>query len=230
MDLPFYQNQEKKLYELVLSNHIDDIVCDDIIEKFEADQTKGAGLIGNPGRVDETIKKSIDLRISTTKEEWSDVDNYLYKKLGEGFQNYIKYLEEMLGEAWTWTWAKSHFEHTSDTGYQIQRVDKGGFYVWHNDHNPKEKRELACIVYLNTLTPDDGGSTDFMIGTTTADISIHCIVDFLQCWRRVLFQKCCCCHDLPRLAVATLGHIDLFPCLLYRVISILGKSFNRRNF
>lgn len=78
-------------------NLIDDIVCDDIIEKFEADQTKGAGLIGD-GIVDETIKKSIDLRIST-KKEWSDVDNYLYKKLGEGFQNYIKYLEEMLGEA-----------------------------------------------------------------------------------------------------------------------------------
>ena len=154
------------IYEI--PNHIDDIVCDDIIEKFEADQTKGAGLIGN-GSADETIKKSIDLRIST-KEEWSDVDNYLYKKLGEGFQTYVKYLEEMLGDAWSWIWAKSHFEHVVDTGYQIQRVDKGGFYVWHNDHNPSEKREIACIVYLNTLAPDDGGTTDFMIGTKRISI------------------------------------------------------------
>lgn len=149
------------VYEL--PNLIDGIVCDDIIEKFEADDTKCPGLIGS-GRIDETMKKTTDVRIST-REEWSDVDKYLYNKLGEGLQNYLKYLEEMLGEAWSWAWAQSHFENTEDTGYQIQRVDKGGFYRWHNDHNPSEKREIACIVYLNTLAPDDGGTTDFMIGT-----------------------------------------------------------------
>ena len=155
------------IYEI--PNLIDDIVCDDIIEKFEADETKGPGLIGH-GYKNETVKKSTDLRISTTEKEWSDVDKYLYNNLGESFQNYLKHLEEMLGEAWKWYWARSHFENTVDTGYQIQRVDKGGFYIWHNDHNPDEKREIACIVYLNTLAPDDGGSTDFMIGNKRISI------------------------------------------------------------
>ena len=147
------------IYEI--PNLIDDIVCDDIINKFEADKEKYPGTIGF-GTLDDTIKKSVDLRISN-RENWSHVDKYLYIKFGEGYRKYIKYLEEMLGDAWNTSWTNITFNNVTDSGYQIQRVDKNGFYIWHHDCNMVEKRQVAGIVYLNTLSADDGGSTDFMI-------------------------------------------------------------------
>ena len=38
-------------------------------------------------------------------------------------------------------------------------------------------------------------------------------------------------HDLPRLAIAALGNVDLQPCFLYRVkFTVRGsQSFDRRN-
>jgi hypothetical protein len=149
------------IYEI--PNLIDDAVCDDIINKFESDTRKRPGAIGS-GTIDETIKKSTDLYISNLKN-WSHVDGYLYNRIGEGLKYYMKHLEEELSVAWDTIWARTIFENISDTGYQIQRVDKNGFYKWHYDSNVNvnENRHIAVIFYLNTLNCSEGGSTDFML-------------------------------------------------------------------
>lgn len=156
------------IYEI--PNHIDDIVCDDIINKFEADQRKRTGLYGFE-KVDETIKKCIELPIISSLNEWSQVDKYLHFKHGEGLKKYKTYVQNLVGEAWNSVWGDDLFENIKDTGYQIQRTDQDGFYIWHQDNHPNEHRVFACILYLNTLKPEDGGTTDFMIGSKRISIT-----------------------------------------------------------
>ena len=155
------------IYEI--PNLIDDIVCDDIINKFEVDQRKGTGMVGFH-KVDETIKKCVELSISSLNE-WSHVDKYLYSKYGECLKKYKTYVHNLVGEAWDPTWTDIIFEDLKDTGYLIQRTDQDGFYKWHQDAHPTEHRVFACILYLNTLTPEDGGTTDFMIGSKCISIT-----------------------------------------------------------
>ena len=133
------------IYEI--PNLIDDIVCDDIINKFEVDQRKRTGMVGFH-KVDETIKKCVELSISSLNE-WSHVDKYLYSKYGECLKKYKTYIHNLVGEAWDPTWTDIIFEDLKDTGYLIQRTDQDGFY--------------------NVI--EDGGTTDFMIGSKCISIT-----------------------------------------------------------
>jgi|TARA_R110000822_G_C15256932_1_gene487876 hypothetical protein len=153
-----------------IPNHIDDIVCDDIISRFEAEPKKKPGQIGE-GRVVKTIKNSMDFGIIPEYKHWSEVDTYLSHKITEGIKKYKTYIQNLVGEAWNSVWGEALFDKLFDTGYQIQRTDQDGFYIWHHDGNPGQHRVFACIIYLNTLTPEDGGTTDFMIGSKRISIT-----------------------------------------------------------
>ncbi len=69
------------------------------------------------------------------------------------------------------------------------------------------------------------GSSDARICRTTANIATHKSVNIGIRGLRIVFQKCCCTHNLPRLAVATLGNIVFQPCFLNRVVTLFRKPF-----
>lgn len=147
------------IYEI--ENNLPSEVCKDIIERFEKDPRKFPGLMGL-NRLDETIKKSTDLRISLSLE-WKDIDNILYNCLKKGLDEYIQYIMNKMSNNINLTIMPFNTQ-LKDTGYQLQRSSVGGFYVWHHDYRYEnnKKRLLTYIWYLNTLNPDDGGTTDFM--------------------------------------------------------------------
>ena len=49
-------------------------------------------------------------------------------------------------------------------GYAIQRTNSGEFYHWHVDGGSHEfsSRQLVAIFYLNDLSDDQGGKTEFL--------------------------------------------------------------------
>jgi len=137
-----------------LENNIPDEICKEIIDRFESDSNKNPGVTIDG--VDEKMKRSTDLYISKCSN-WSDIDNYLSKKLTGAIKEYIAHLskQNIINNK-----VNCNF---SDTGYQIQRTKKNGYYNWHND--AIDNRYLTFIWYLNTLDPEiDGGTTDFKCG------------------------------------------------------------------
>ena len=68
-------------------------------------------------------------------------------------------------------------------------------------------------------------STDPDEGSASANVSGHRLIDVFIGWIRFVFQQPGSRHDLSRLAVATLRHIFLHPCLLQRMFAIRGKPF-----
>jgi hypothetical protein len=141
------------IYEI--ENSLSSEVCKDIIARFDKDDRRHPGYIGN-NIYNETIKKSTDLCI-TGLSEWKDIDDILSKALSDGLSKYYTYLLDKI--------ELRHFNYNlKDEGYQIQCSEKGGFYRWHNDDKMNFNRVISCIWYLNTLELDDGGTTDFICG------------------------------------------------------------------
>lgn len=67
------------------------------------------------------------------------------------------------------------------------------------------------------------------ISTTAADVARHARIDvFIRRVRDVVEQRSRA-HHLACLAVATLWHVVLEPCLLYGVVSVFGQAFDRCN-
>ena len=142
------------VYEI--ENNIPDEMCDEIIKRFEDDNRKRNGVVG--GGFMPRIKKSTDIFIGEY-EEWSDIKDYLHKKLSEGILQYRKYLESEVGSYFSKVFNKDYW----DSGYNIQRTQKGGFYKWHTD--AEKDRKITFLWYLNTLDPNvDGGATEFYNG------------------------------------------------------------------
>jgi hypothetical protein len=159
-------------YIFELKNNLHPDTCKHIIEKFESDDNKRPGLIIIDARtkslgVDSTIKSSVDLSIHPEDENWKDVDKHLYERLSKGMREYTSYMKNMWEKFDNEIIAKPELMQTvlffnNDTGYQIQRIEKGGYYTWHVDYAPHHKRTIAFIWYLNTLNAEDGGTTDFL--------------------------------------------------------------------
>ena len=158
------------IYEIKNNLHPD--VCKHIIEKFEQDENKGPGkVVGDPINntcvVQPDIKVSVDLSIDPSNEEWKDIDKHLFERLESGKDEYVNYLKKMWkengGSDINDKVISSFLTFNYDSGYQIQRISKDGHYVYHSDYAPHQKRTVAFIWYLNTLGPEDGGTTDFLI-------------------------------------------------------------------
>ena len=54
----------------------------------------------------------------------------------------------------------------TDHGYNVHQIKRGGSYEWHIDDVPhiQKSRFVQLIVYLNTLEPNEGGTTEFVNG------------------------------------------------------------------
>lgn len=146
------------IYEI--KKNLSSEVCKTIIRKFEDDPRK------EPGRtlrgVVPEIKKSTDLRISTLPE-WKDIDTILFECLRAGLSEYMEHIKSLIKDTDPGNILIT-FSSIKDSGYQIQRMKQGEFYIWHHDGDISEKRLITFIWYLNTLEQEDGGATDFLCG------------------------------------------------------------------
>lgn len=127
--------------------------CYNVIEKFEQDNRKYQGVVGNG--VDLDIKRSCDLTISDL-DDWHSFDQAFFKSLNEELGNYRDFLPEIFKS----TGASGELSG-DDTGYQLQRTQPKDFYDWH--HDSIGTRILTFIWYLNDIKND--GYTEFLDGT-----------------------------------------------------------------
>ena len=125
-------------------------ICEGIIEQFERhDEDQFQGMIGQDNVIDLSIKNSTDA-LMRGQPHWAHYDKVLHQSLVKA----VKLLPH-----------QHHYQtHTvEDRGYQVQRTDEGGGYVWHYDGGGAVRdRILVAIWYLNTLEEDQGGTTDFL--------------------------------------------------------------------
>ncbi|MEC7885356.1 MAG: 2OG-Fe(II) oxygenase [Pseudomonadota bacterium] len=131
-------------------NIISKEICEDIIKRFEKDKVNHyRGRIGQKLDEDLDIKRSTDLFISG-KDEWKDVDQIFFDALKKAMIEIKNKIDFFNGPF-------------KDMGYAIQRTDKEEFYHWHIDGGSHEfsYRQLVAIFYLNTLSDEDGGTTEF---------------------------------------------------------------------
>ncbi len=133
-----------------LPNALDPDFCQQVIGRFEsATDQHHQGAMGPGAVVDDTIKRSTDLRI-TGLAQWRDVDERLLKSLQHGL-SLLSGLHPFF--------SSNAFR---DMGYQLQRSAPGAFYRWHVDSGPGplSQRQLVAIWYLNTVS-EPGGATEF---------------------------------------------------------------------
>ena len=140
-------------------------VCEQIIEKFEADERKALGLVGNSDNssriVKNSLKTSVDLYI-TDLEDWKDLDDIISKSVSENIQNYIDHCFEIFNKLDP-TPNPFYNAKFDDHGYNVKAYEPGGYFHWHDDFvmDRESPRMIAMLFYLNDV---DGGETEFISG------------------------------------------------------------------
>ncbi len=136
--------------------------CEDVINKFDDDvDNHEDGKVGT-GDVVKNIKQTKDAYISRL-DNWKDEDSVFFESLRRNTQEYMDFcasIDPCLRISKDYDF--------KDTGYQVQRYEPGGFYEWHNDWTMDSEfgsRVYTYIWYLNTLTPEEEGYTQFIDGT-----------------------------------------------------------------
>jgi len=148
-----------------IPNNLSDELCDEIIARFEKDSDIKPGVVGGGGDgadikpIVSPIKTSLDLAISG-KCKWKDIDEILHDKLKEGIDKYTDHLKKLFGGSPLEPMLSSR--DCRDSGYQIQKTVKGGFYSWHSDSCTRDSRFLTFVWYLSShCSFSEGGGTGF---------------------------------------------------------------------
>ena len=176
-----------KFEDYIYTNHnaLPEDVCKEIIDKFEKDDRKSDGYIIRRGEkvLDKTMKDSKDLYI-TDLEGWNDIDEILFRSVDENVQNYIDHCAEGFA---TLDPIPNPFEGDifRDVGYNIKSYEPGAYFNWHNDNtNERQPRMFAMLYYLNDLTNDGGGHTEFADGTLVTP-TVGKLVMFPAVWNYI---------------------------------------------
>jgi hypothetical protein len=145
---------------------IDDVVskefCQDVISRYEKDDRKIIG--ATVGGVDEKVKKSTDLPISSEehRREWQDVIDTIGDCVVDALGDYQRYVD---AEGLDRSMSIHKTINNAAIGLpQIQKTDANGFYTWH--HDGYLNRTLTYIIYLNDVEEGVGGTTEFLCGKT----------------------------------------------------------------
>lgn len=156
-----------KLSDLIYVKHnvLDKEFCNSVIEKFNADDRKDVGVIGE-GILKENIKKSFDLNISHY-DDWKEQDDIFFKLFNKSIEEYFSYLKNFSKSCEEYDISIPKFNEYEDLGYLVRVYEKGeGYFHWHDDFASSKTngvRILTFIWYLNDVT--DGGQTEFIDGT-----------------------------------------------------------------
>ena len=146
-----------------ISNSLNKEFCRNLRKKFDNDDRKYKGVVGS-GRLNEDIKQCYDLTLSD-KDDYKEEDSILFTALQKGLGKYYEHCLTISDNILDLSLLSNTY-HMDDTGYQIQRYEPGGFYVWHQDFRIDPfcgSRQLTYIWYLNSLK-DGSGYTEFTCG------------------------------------------------------------------
>ena len=151
--------------------------CKTILDRFEECSDRHCRGISGAG-YNPDIKRSIDMNISYERD-WKDIDSIFYDALKGPTQEYLKLL---MGK----TYNGLVQYPLDDSGYQIQKTEPDGFYVWHTDdctnviddtrhvdsdgisHHSVTRRIATYLFYLNDGF--EGGRTQFQFDGETFSV------------------------------------------------------------
>ena len=135
-------------------NSLSKSLCEEIIDRFEKEDKKRAGITFAGENKD--IKDTLDFHLSHNPDDWKDIDKVLTNELNKALNLYFETINKDIKILVC--------DNLTDLGFQIQKYNKGvGKYIFHNDHQIYLKdgmdRALTYIWYLNDV--EEGGETSF---------------------------------------------------------------------
>lgn len=133
-----------------IKNALSTELCQEMVDRFEErKEQQQVGRLGQQGKVENTIKKTVDIPVSGNPD-WVDIDKALFASLGKTMRAFREQLPFFSGSF-------------KDTGYHIQRYLPGEYYQWHIDGGSHDfsYRQLVALWYLNDV-PGPGGETEFL--------------------------------------------------------------------
>lgn len=173
-------------YIIEYKNALSKEKCDELIAKFESDDRKNKGGIGEEGRVDTSVKDSTDLRI-TGLPDWEEYDSLLFNVVDIGLK---KYRNAIIYNYGAYTHIADHLGlpigRLRNDGFQIQKTEPNGRYIKHHDASTQiyakthtyegkeyllmERRQYTFILYLNDRVYQTNGRTNFYISNRVKSV------------------------------------------------------------
>ena len=132
---------ELKDYILVLENIIPDKLCNDILNEYENSNEWLDTLVGGKGNINKEIRNCTTIGISLNEviEKNKNIRKLLDDKVFECTKKAIQKYNEKFKQA----------QISKDSGYQLLKYEKGGFYTQHVDSFTEIPRTISCSFTLN---------------------------------------------------------------------------------
>jgi predicted 2-oxoglutarate/Fe(II)-dependent dioxygenase YbiX len=127
-------------YILVLENIIPERLCDDILNEYEnsnewEDTLIGEGEVDKKSRNCTLIAISSNITIEKNKNIRKSLDDKVFECAKEAIREYNKKFNKAM--------------ISKDSGYDLLKYEKGGFYLQHVDSFTKIPRTISCSFILN---------------------------------------------------------------------------------
>lgn len=132
------------IYDNALSSEF----CQDVIQRFEGDQRKTRGKVGE-GNYRPDFKATTEIDLVDISQGWEDVINTANQTLMYYLRQYMK--------KWAEAFKTVEVHHE---GFRLTRYSPGDHFNWHSDNiGDSYTRVMTAMWYLNTV--DEGGETDY---------------------------------------------------------------------
>ena len=129
-------------------------LCDDLVDFFERNKSAQKLGVSGDGKVQEKVKKSIDIMI--TPRDLKDEKFHVVSTYVEQLKIcYLDYLEQ-------WNFLKTFLPNVHIGAFNIQKYEEGGHYsTMHSERTSMDSlhRILVWMTYLNDVP--DSGATEF---------------------------------------------------------------------
>jgi len=173
----------------ILDNVLSVDFCEKVLGVFE--KSKSHQMDGSTGSgINKEIKDSKDIHLyQLQSNESKEIDLEFYQCLHDST---LRVVSELTNHPCSIGWAPDYlFNH--DTGYQLQKTQPGGRYVWHIENaqsidcfkTGSAARTLTYIIYLNDVPEDHGGSTGFLYQKLKVQPKAGRLVLFPPYWTHV---------------------------------------------
>jgi predicted 2-oxoglutarate/Fe(II)-dependent dioxygenase YbiX len=132
---------ELKDYILVLEDAIPDKLCNDILNEYENSKEWLDTAVGRKGNINKEIRNCTTIEISLNKviEKNKNARKILDDEVFQSTKKAIKIYNEKFKQAYI----------SKDSGYQLLKYEKGGFYTQHVDSFTETPRTISCSFTLN---------------------------------------------------------------------------------
>jgi hypothetical protein len=137
--------------------------CQHLISEFERLADSGAGFNrkqsdGSPKHVKEDFSVMFNIKVhQALRFNDADVADVFFSGLQECYNEYAE------------TYSVLKNARINASAMKMQRTSPGGgYHVWHAEQNNDRQAERAVVymLYLNTLTPEEAGETEFLYQQT----------------------------------------------------------------